>query len=1472
MACFLPALVVAAGATELIREDLLPNLGIGVYDRNDIRWRAKAIADPDLPTIADRVWTGPDLWQSEYGKPLDFSTDLITQYGYSSGAPFTVEKGGLQVTTGAQGFAFGFGGLPNDRTRPAILPGATWGANTKEKIRLQMVMEQDVPETKWRLSFASPDGYQVFKEFTIAGAGRHSFEDDVSLVWSVNDVWHKATGVKFECVTPNATLQIDSIKMAPSSANAYYRKEFTLSEKLIEAHASFNYYDVFDLYVNGKWVDKGNGLYPSAPLKTVDLTPYLKVGVNTIGFRREFVSWSTGSGFDSNSVLLFEGVSVARSGKVTRILSDDSWKTSYQASSGWMQVGYDDSSWKAARVIPDRDAPYMTAMWDKDRTAVPNGLDPKHMGTLDVVPANRKYPLFDDNEVAAFQVRLPAGMRGNKVRAEVYRAGTNDLVETKTVPAFKVNGDWSTAVVKFARHAVGPYRVVWTLRDGDGKVMETRPEEMLVIGPLPQPRVPLASFEKNLESRLQRVIHIDCTAPVSTGDRFLDHSGPYSTLEINKGRVTTANGLTYRETGAGGSDHFDYRLQDPGSSTPTLTRGKPYLVEVIVPDNRERAVYSAIIEARPIDYFNNGFAAGWPAATGAARLGGRYPNTGGWRKLRYIYYPSSAAAAVMVINTMGSARAAAREINIYSVKGGLPALEMPLSERGIGPHDERVTLNAVSFASESPLENAPTIALNAHRNGWYHWYRIYERKINLLRFQGFNMSIEGLYQYYEPSFPQKRGPWVSNDAIDLPFLAIKMNARNGIKTYLDIEYSFDPAMKVDSIEMPSDRRMWNGEPTIQAVDRQGRQLARGIWGNANFLHPTSKKYFNGLVKEIYNRYQAAGPVEGMHIATFGWLTPGFAPGGYGAYTDVASQETGYDDYTLTLFEKETGIKLGLGITDPKRFQKRYDLLNGPHRARWRQWRFEKVRQTYSGVSDSIRASARKWKLLVEPSQDANFVHKNPFASLESTPEQRARAFATLTDDIDMPVEMYNKLSHIAVAPSMTATAWQSHSPGDNVLGPHGLLSAPETGRAVEKMQALAMSGPLDELNPPVGAASRWLWTNGTAGVYIPRGVEDNAMNDFVDVLKNGIPRTIIYSWLDVNVESAFGPQLRRFNKSFAATPTETNFTPLPANQARGIIAQTAPRPGGLFLRLINASPYALSGSLEASATTARDLVYDANLTPTSRKGAAHEYSLSLKPNDIRIVTLNNAQASRLRLNFNLDKAATRAVLTQARNLLGSPNLSASIPEAKRKALQTAVTRGDGFGAYNILDSWEVFSVTSNAALFEKGPGNQKRFLETLARGEVARIDVGGSQEYRDEEGHVWLPDQAYLGARFYGFANGTLAERGDISIANTRSRKVYQTELYGDHLAYRLPVANGRYNLSLYFAETFAPFNQPGSRIFQVTMQGGQPETIDLVARAGGQLRAFVLTKSVDVTNGLIEANFGGNAKLDGISLEKVNG
>lgn len=1448
----------SARATDLVLDRSVPNLGIGVYPPGSTGWRSKAMIHPEHITDKDRLWSGPDFFQTEFGHPCDFSEDLIGKYGYSSGAPYAIEQGQLVVRTGAQGFAFGFGGLPNDLERPAVRLGSTWAKNRKDFVRLQMTLDQDVDQSRWTISTASPQGYSVLKSFTVSGRGRQTFEADVSLVRILTDQFNFTTGLKIECRTPNVLLHLGRITLAPSSADIFFRKTFTLTEKPLLAPASFNDFDDFDLYVNDRRVASGNHIYPSGLSRNVDLAPYLKAGTNTIAYRKQFFSWTE----DSNEAFLFEAAAVSRKGAVTRILGDGAWKCAFHAPAGWMRAGFDDSGWPAPRLLDkqdgNRDVPHLTYLLDG--TTVPNGMEPQHMGMLDVAPNERRYPLFDNTETPAFRVRLPAGVTGRlRVTAEVYKAGTDDLVERALAPDLHRQGSFSAAVVKMRTRAVGPYRVVWKLTGPDGRTLEQRREEMLVLGPIPQDKLPLARFEQNLERRLERVTHIDCTQTPPVND-FLDHSGSWGKPQLDKGRVTTVRGMTYRETGRDVWDYFAYRLHG-------LERGRPYLVEVVAPDDQERAIYSAVVETHPVAYFNNGWGAGQYSATGSARTGGLYPLTHGFRRIRYVYYPTSAVAAVTVISPLGGSPAAASAINVYRIKGGLPALGVPASARLFGAHEERMTLDAGAFGAENPIENSGQVTLNGHRDVWYHWYRILERKIAFLRFQGHNMAIEGLYMYWDPFFPRKRAEFLSNDDVDLPLLAIKMYRRNGIKLFLGVEYVGDYGAAVDGVDTVSDRQVRLGAPTIQTVDRYGRQVGRGIWGNENFLHPTARQYYRGLLHEIYDRYHGAGPVEGLYFATGLWWQPGFTNG---AYYNLRTDEAGYEDYTVSLFEKETGIDLGISPRDPQRFPKRYALLMGRHKARWLAWRAAEVRGSLLAVSQLIRSKPEKWKLLVEPTPAA---YANPFSDSASTAEQRAGIFKTMLSDIDMPLSLYGALPNIAVALELPATNWTAHRAGENGLSHSGLTSHPETGRDVQSLGALAIGGGLDEGNAPSTAAAHWIWTGGGNGVYIPRGIEDNAMSDFVNVLTNGLPETIIYSWLDVNEETAFGPQLRRFTKAFYATPSGVTFTPLPSIRVHGILAQTAPRPGGLTLRLLNASPYPLTGAISTDAAAVRDLVYDAALSPQPARGGRRSFSLSLWPNDIRIVSLSAAQAGGVRCRFDYAPEIAAAVLTQARDLQRDTDLTATLPEASRTALAAAVADRDAFAAYRALDSWEVLSRTGSAQPRLEGRRNQARLLNALQAEGVVRIDCGGTEDYRDGDGHLWLADQPYFDIHAYGFQNATAADRGSIQISNTHAPGVFHTEIWGDHMVYHVPVPNGRYDVSLHFAETYPPYNQPGSRVFTFALPGMKvPEAVNLVARAGGQYRAYTITKPVSVTDGRIEIQLNDNALLDGLTIQKAAG
>jgi hypothetical protein len=87
----------------------------------------------------------------------------------------------------------------------------------------------------------------------------------------------------------------------------------------------------------------------------------------------------------------------------------------------------------------------------------------------------------------------------------------------------------------------------------------------------------------------------------------------------------------------------------------------------------------------------------------------------------------------------------------------------------------------------------------------------------------------------------------------------------------------------------------------------------------------------------------------------------------------------------------------------------------------------------------------------------------------------------------------------------------------------------------------------------------------------------------------------------------------------------------------------------------------------------------------------------------------------------------------------------------------------------------------------------------------------------DAEGRLWAADEFVIG--------GHLVERTS-SVANSRQKNLFEGERFG-HFSYHLPVAPGKYRLTLHFAETYfgsripnSPPYQKGSRLFNVFVNG----------------------------------------------------
>ena len=141
-------------------------------------------------------------------------------------------------------------------------------------------------------------------------------------------------------------------------------------------------------------------------------------------------------------------------------------------------------------------------------------------------------------------------------------------------------------------------------------------------------------------------------------------------------------------------------------------------------------------------------------------------------------------------------------------------------------------------------------------------------------------------------------------------------------------------------------------------------------------------------------------------------------------------------------------------------------------------------------------------------------------------------------------------------------------------------------------------------------------------------------------------------------------------------------------------------------------------------------------------------------------------------------------------------------------------------------------------------------LSSLWAQQPIRISAGGaSSTFVSQAGEQWLTDRYFTG--------GDTLYTSD-AIANTHDRYLYGTArygLYGD-FEYKIPVANGSYNLTLKFAEIY--YWNKGNRVFNVTVNGQQVLTnFDIVAEVGSRA---ALDKSfpVTVTNGVLNIQFKG--------------
>ena len=141
--------------------------------------------------------------------------------------------------------------------------------------------------------------------------------------------------------------------------------------------------------------------------------------------------------------------------------------------------------------------------------------------------------------------------------------------------------------------------------------------------------------------------------------------------------------------------------------------------------------------------------------------------------------------------------------------------------------------------------------------------------------------------------------------------------------------------------------------------------------------------------------------------------------------------------------------------------------------------------------------------------------------------------------------------------------------------------------------------------------------------------------------------------------------------------------------------------------------------------------------------------------------------------------------------------------------------------------------------------------------EEIRINAGGGQ-YTDTKGQTWSADKFFSGGFNYSTSR---------TISGTTSQPLFQTERSGA-FSYQIPVATGRFRVTLYFAEIY--FKTYGKRIFTVNAEGAPALPLLDVAQSVGPDAAVEKTFDVETVDGSLDLAFVPvleNAKLSAIRI-----
>jgi len=142
------------------------------------------------------------------------------------------------------------------------------------------------------------------------------------------------------------------------------------------------------------------------------------------------------------------------------------------------------------------------------------------------------------------------------------------------------------------------------------------------------------------------------------------------------------------------------------------------------------------------------------------------------------------------------------------------------------------------------------------------------------------------------------------------------------------------------------------------------------------------------------------------------------------------------------------------------------------------------------------------------------------------------------------------------------------------------------------------------------------------------------------------------------------------------------------------------------------------------------------------------------------------------------------------------------------------------------------------------------------------INLGSNRSVQTSDGTVFEADTTGVGNRYTN-------SRDDV--AGTQADLLFQSHAWStEGLSYDFDIADGQYTVELYFAEVYEPTSRTDGRVFDVSLEGEViRDSLDVYAEVGDDA-AFVVTKTVTVSDGSLTLDLENetqNSMLSGIKV-----